>query len=424
MKKRVFVVMSLIACLTAGSVLGGCGSGTDLPGRGVTELTDDPKSVVCLAESETDLDAVKDFSLVLFAESLGETNPVLSPVSAYLAMSMTGAGAAGETAEEFQTVFGERMVQNADTLMDALPEDEETLVVNIANSAWIDDDFTAREDWIALVSEYFESEVFQTNLPGAMKSINSWVEDKTEGLIDSILSEPLSEDARLVLMNAIYFNGKWVTPFEPSATREDVFTKEDGTVIQADMMQAYMTYFPYIKNETMDGVVLPYREGNYVFVAVKPTAGQTVRELYASLTVEKLEAMLEGQEDTFMNLKLPKFQVEYDRVLNEDFINMGLPSAFISGKADFSGLGTSADGLPINIDFVRQKAAVIVDEEGTEAAAVTAVVDEAGSAMPLDEPIEVFFDEPFLYMIYDTETEIPLFMGILDAPLSSHVIID
>ena len=103
---------------------------------------------------------------------------------------------------------------------------------------------------------------------------------------------------------------------------------------------------------------------------------------------------------------------------------MGLPSAFISGKADFSGLGTSADGLPINIDFVRQKAAVIVDEEGTEAAAVTAVVDEAGSAMPLDEPIEVFFDEPFLYMIYDTETEIPLFMGILDAPLSSHVIID
>lgn len=416
-KKTVVLTMGLIACLAAGSVLSGCG--TAGPGTGVEELTKNPKAVVCLAYTETDENIVNTFSYELFSKSLDMTNPVMSPVSAYLAMSMVGIGAQGETGEEFQSVFGEGKTLISDELMDKLPVDKENMVVNIANSAWVDEDLVADEAWVTTVDEYFQSEIYQTELAGrkTMGAINGWVEDKTEGLIKSILDKPLNEAARLAVINAIYFNGKWETPFRAESTRQEEFTKGDGSKVQTDMMNGYYEYFPYLKNDTMDGVVLPYLEDSYVFVALKPTAGQTVREMYESLTPEGLEEMLDGQEETLMNVKLPKFSVEYDKILNEDLIGMGLTTAFSPTEANFSGLGKSVDGMPLYIDIVRQKAVIIVDEKGTEAAAVTAVEAAAGSAMPVDEPLDVFFDEPFLYMIYDTETEVPLFMGILDEPV-------
>lgn len=415
-KKRLVIASGLVASLVAGSVLGGCGSTT--PGIGVDELTKDPQAVVCLADVETDEDVVNTFSYELFSKNLDKTNPVMSPVSAYLAMSMVGIGAEGKTGEEFQSVLGEGMTLVSDELMQKLPVDKENMVVNIANSAWVDEELAADEVWTATVAEYFKSEIYQTELAGTktMGVINGWVEDKTEGLIDAILSEPLTDDARLAVINAIYFNGKWETPFTAESTKQEPFIKGDGSKVTVDMMNGFFEYFPYYKNDTMEGVALPYLEDSYVFLAMKPTAGQTVRELYEGLTPKMLEEMLEGQEETLMNLKLPKFRVEYSKELNEDLADMGLSTAFSPAKANFSGLGTSVDGNPLFIDKVLQKAIIIVDEKGTEAAAVTVATVDCGSAMPVDEPIEVYFDEPFLYMIYDTDTEVPLFMGILDDP--------
>lgn len=417
--KRCKIIYRLVAAtmsvLLAGTLLAGCG--VDGPASGVKNLTDKPQAVVCLDGTKSNYDQVKEFTFSLFDKSLEKKNPVLSPASVYFAMGMTGAGADGITEEEFATVFGNSMIPNAEELMKELPQMGTNLKVNIANSVWVDDDMEAREDWVALVAEYYKSEIFQTNLPNALDNINAWAKEKTEGLIDAILSEPLEEDARLVLMNAIYFNGKWVTPFEAEATRTEAFVLEGDMAIQTDMMRAYGEYFSYVKNDTLDGVVLPYQGDEYVFVALKPTAGQNVREMYESLTAADLELLLSNQqEDTYMDLKLPKFQVEFERDLKEDFINLGLSSAFSPGEANFNGLGNSADGLPLYISKVKQKAVIIVDEEGTEAAAVTAVVDAAGGAMPNEEPIEVFFDEPFLYMIYHSDTGVPLFVGILDEP--------
>ncbi len=416
MKIRI-ITAGLILSIVTGSILGGCGSLG--PGIGVEELTKNPKAVVCLADVDADEDIVNAFSYALFSQNIDETNPVMSPVSAYLAMSMVGSGAKGKTAEEFQTVFGDGMTILSSELMDQLPVDEENMVVNIANSAWIDSDLEADEAWTATVDEYYKSEVYRTELAGAktMGAINNWVKDKTEGLIDSILDQPLKDLARLAVINAIYFDGKWVTPFKQETTRTEDFIKADGSRVKTDMMNSYFTYFPYLKNDTMDGVILPYRQSSYVFIALKPTGGQTVRQMYESLTPKTLKELLEGQQETMMNIKLPKFSVEYDKILNEDFIDMGLTTAFSPDKADFSGVGTSTDGLPLYIEMVRQKAVIIVDEEGTQAAAVTAAIMEAGGAMSLDEPIEVFFDQPFMYMVYDTQTQIPLFVGILDEPV-------
>lgn len=407
--------LSMICCLLGASLLGGCG-GLNQP----KELTKGADSVViCTEGSKAGEVSVADFSYNLFARNLTETNPIMSPVSAYFAMSMVGAGAEGETLKEFQSVFGDNMIDESGELMDSLAEDKENIVVNIANSAWVDNNLQAEDAWLSIVSSYYKGEVYQTELMGAMGDINRWAEEKTEGLIKAILDEPLTAEARLAVLNAIYFNADWQTPFEPESTTIDIFTKEDGTTVDVDMMRAYSGYYDYFAEEGFDGVVLPYVDSDYAFVAMKPTDGQTVRQMYEGLSMNQVEQLVSGAENRLMNLKLPKFEVEYDKLLNNDFIDMGVVSAFDGDSADFSGIGTSDDGYPLYISMVRQKAVIKVDEEGTEAAAVTAVVMECGSAMPVEEPIDVFFDKPFFYMIYDTETNVPLFMGIFDGPDST-----
>ncbi len=419
---RKITAIALAGCLAGGAVLCGCGGeGANLgAGKKPVELTADAGSSsasICTDGAEDGVTSAVDFSYQLFKENLAETNPVMSPVSAYFAMSMVGAGAKGDTQAEFHNVFGEDMIDVSGNLMGKLPAAGENLRVNIANSAWVDDNLAADDTWLEVVKGVYKGEVYQMPLTSAMEPINQWVSDKTEGLIDSILDEPLNGEARLAVINAIYFNGKWMYTFEPEATSPETFYMEGGKSTDIDMMHSYGVYFQYLKGAGFDGVVMPYQDGDYAFVAVKPTEGQSVRQMYEGLDMGQMADMIANSQNELVNIKLPKFEVEYDKVLNQDFINMGVKTAFEAGKADLSGLGTSDDGLPLFISLVRQKAVLKVDEEGTEAAAVTSVIVECGSAMPVDEPIDVFFDEPFFYMVYDTGANVPLFMGIFEEPI-------
>jgi len=232
------------------------------------------------------------------------------------------------------------------------------------------------------------------------------------------LEEPLDEDARMALFNTVYFYGEWHQKFKESNTYPDTFIKEDGQEVQVDMMHDYQCYRQYVAGDDFDGVILPYRDGDMAFVALKPTAGQPVRELYENLTEEVFQDIMSVEETTYMNLKLPKLEVTFDTVLNEKLQNMGIESAFDENLADFSALGRCSDGLGVYISLVRQKAVMKLDEEGTEAAAVTMVVleEESAAVERQEKPLEVFFDEPFLYMIVNTAEEVPLFMGIMDQP--------
>ena len=171
----------------------------------------------------------------------------------------------------------------------------------------------------------------------------------------------------------------------------------------------------YVQGEVYDGVALPYRDSELLFVALRPTGGQNVRELYADITFEQLGEAVDAAQNVQVNLWLPKFKVTFDRILNGDLMHMGLTKAFDADQADFSGIG-KADIGDLYISLVRQKAVFIVDEEGTEAAAVTEVTMRTNSMMPVEEPKLVHFDEPFLYMILDPETDMPLFVGIMDNP--------
>ncbi len=388
-------------------------------------------------EPVTDDEALWSFSYKMIKENIEEVNPVLSPMSVYLAMGMVGLGAKGDTLTEFENVMGKEMHTTAGKLMQELPswlldetnseaqsrmldETDSKLQskLNVANAVWVDETMHPKEDWLKDVSEIYHAEAYRSKLSSAatQNDINHWIEEKTHSLIKNFLDRPLEEETKMALFNTIYFLGKWRNEFDPISTRKEDFTTTDGQTVKVDMMNDQRTEF-YVQNKTMDGVVMDYLHGDMAFLALKPTAGQTVRELYQELDQEAFAELLDNGQNTLMKLKLPKFEVEFDRKLNETLQNMGIQQAFDDELADFSGLGITDNGYPLYISLVRQKAVVKLDEEGTEAAAVTMVaMKECASAERVEKPLEVYFDEPFLYMILHKESKTPLFIGIMDEP--------
>lgn len=385
----------------------------------VTDLTASVPAAVYDYAQAPEFAGVQRFSENLFAESFDKTNPVLSPVSAYLALSMAGMGAKGDTAKEFEAVMGGNLQAVSEKLMDTLPADTEGTQVMLANSAWVDDRMNCEADWLSIASNSYLASVYQTRLSSAdaMNGINGWVEDNTKGLIKDFLEEPLDDEARLALFNTVYFKGKWRNPFEGGSTHDKSFILESGEEVTVPMMSQREDGLSYLSSAECDGIALPYRDSDLVFVALKPAEGQDVRQMCESLTLKKIGEMVDSAQSRYVSLQIPKFKVTFDKKLNDDMKKMGLTSAFDQELADFTGIGLTQQMEPLYIDIVRQKAVFIMDEEGTEAAAVTEVgMARVTSVMQERTPLQVHFDKPFLYMILDPETDVPLFMGIMDDP--------
>lgn len=424
--------------LLAGSLLMGCGS---QPGAGTVEqLIPESSTALSAAEETGNMDdpsegqtapgqtwdreddssygALQQFSYELMLENMDEVNPVLSPVSAYLALGMVGMGAGGETMQEFMEVMGSNMPAVSDKLMGQYPQEQEGVELTIANSAWVDQQLTPKQQWLSDMQEIFRGESYRGVLSSdaVMKQINSWCSENTRGLIPEMLVKPLDADTRLALLDAIYFKGDWMNPFEAVDTAERPFTREDGTEVQAETMSKRGANLEYIHSDLGEGVVLPYQGDDFAYVAILPSEGTDVRELYRQLTPQALAELLESKSTELCNLRLPKYEISFDRKLNDSLIEMGLAKAFDGGEADFSGLGDTEQGGSLYISLVQQKAVFRVDEEGTEAAAVTMVVTNESCALEIEEPRQLYFDRPFVYMILDQENQVPLFTGIMDDP--------
>ncbi len=426
----------------------------------VKNLTDDLTMEICIDYAIMDsYTPVQDFSYRLFKENIDSENPVLSPISAYLALSMASAGASGDTEKEFIDVLGggeDNMLVYSDCIMNNFHAESDKIKFSINNSAWLDDGFDVNAQWLGTVKSLMDADIFQAQLSdtAAMNAINDWTSKNTNGLIDKLLTEPLSAAARLALINTVYFKADWQEPFDANDTGTEEFTLEDGKgKVEAEMMNKYYEPCLYIANDFAEGIILPYKSPspdtdqspcNLAFVAFKQRnyecadvgdynlynipadsvcssadmISNGIREdVYNKLTAEVIKDLLANASTETVNLKLPKFEITFDKVLNESLENMGIKNAFNAELADFSNIGTDKDGQNIYISLVRQKAKITVDEKGTEAAAATEVLMEAGSA--IDEPqnpIYLYFDMPFVYMIVDMDTEIPLFIGIMDNP--------
>lgn len=392
----------------------------------VTDQTDENT-----AKPETDHDiesyqSLQNFSYNLFAEKADAKNPVLSPTSAYLALAMAGLGADGNTRTEFDHVLGEDMMALSGNLMNTLPVESERQILLLANSAWIDDQYIVEEKWLDSIKSVMSAEAYQDDLSStnAMNNMNSWIDEKTKSLINKMITQPLPDRTRLVLFNTIYFKGKWCNPFEMNHTYTDTFHISDTEQVEIAMMHKLSEYFDYVSNDFAEGLIFPYlsdtAEHNLALIALKPREDMDVREMYQKLNSDVVSEMISDQQTVLVNTMLPKFEIAFEADLNDNLINMGLIDGFDSDKADFTLMGRNESENNLYISLVKQKAKIIVDEEGTEAAAVTEVAMLESCALIEEEPIDVFFDEPFLYMIMDMDKEIPLFVGILDNPAETN----
>lgn len=377
-----------------------------------------PVADVASYQNDGDLMAFGVRMLQLAADNATDKNTVVSPLSAYIALCMLANGATGETKRELETVLGGDVAAlNAQIgeRMRALCDTQGETQMAYANSVWVDDQMTADADFCERMLQYYDAEMFlrQLSMEETKDEINTWVSEKTKGLIPELLVDKLNPSVLMLLINTLYFKAEWRNPFAAEDTHQGEFYTQPGISKMVDYLCAVDVHRDYFEQEDCEGVVLPYDDGKTAMILLKPTQGQDVRELMQNMSTETLQTALEEKQSTYLTLCIPKFEVEYFAHLRETLQAMGVQRAFEAEKAELGGLGTAPTALFVG--DVLQKVKVIVDEKGTEAAAVTEITLCGATISPV-EPKEVYFDEPFLYAIVDLETATPLFLGVLDDP--------
>ncbi len=359
-----------------------------------------------------------------------EENPVISPLSAYLALALVADGAKGNTKTQFDSVLGKNMLSTRiHQLTESFAKISGNTKLSIADSIWLDDLFTANDSWLSNMVNYYDAEIFQTDLSTdiARQKINQWVSKKTKKLIPSMFKENLEEDVALLLMNTIYLKAKWMDQFDSALTNHRTFINENGKETKTKFMNQYKSYCSYFKSKDAEGVILPYDDERLSMIAILPKGDITARELAKKLTGKKISSYIKNAEATYSNLHLPKFTMQYSKKMNDILIEMGLEDAFSPSKANFTGISTTKNGdNSLYISEVLQKVKIKVKEDGTQAAAATNISMKTTGAIPTEEAKEITFDKPFLYLIVDTKTpfgendlneegdfNIPLFMGMV-----------
>ena len=358
------------------------------------ELTDkEPEAVF-----DDPMDALADCSLKLFTamRTPGE-NTVASPLSVICALGMLYQGATDETAAQLKALFGMDAAETADTLAaltKQLPDSD--AVVRLANAMWVEQSTPVKPEFLKVNQEKLGAEVFRRAFTEeTLDELNGWVSEQTDGMIPSILSQ-LPPDAALVLLNALLFKGHWAE-FYTGTTPMD-FHASDGTVQRADMLRSIEHI--YLHDESAAGFRKGFSGGKYAFAVIVPNEGVTPDEYLKTLDGAELRALLKGEVYDEVITAMPKFTAEFRSDLTQAFARAGL--------TDLNHLDGIAPGLFVS-DAVH-KAVIDVNEDGVSAAAVTAVVP-AGAAIP-HKTATVIADRPYLYMIVDKETMLPLFIGV------------
>lgn len=367
--------------------------------------------------NSTAADAAAEFGLKILRASMGEGGNVLvSPLSVLSALTMTANGAQGDTLAQMEKALGLPVGQLNEYLSAYgrnLPSGEKYLF-HQANSLWLKEGAVEVEkDFLQRNADYFGAGVFQEPFDSAtVEKVNGWVKEHTHGMIPQMLGE-LSPQAVMILVNALTFEGEWAHIYEEQDIREGSFTLADGSAKPVDMM--FSSEYGYIKDGEAVGFLKYYTDAKYAFAALLPGEGQSLADYAATLTGQRLRQLLAEPEEREVWANLPKFETEYSVSLSDTLRALGMTDAFDPDKADFSAMGQAADGWPLYIGDVLHKTYISVFEQGTKAGAATAVVMEAGTAM-MDEPARVILDRPFLYMIVDTKTCTPVFLGAMEDP--------
>ena len=335
-------------------------------------------------------------------------NICISPLSAQMALSMTAAGATGETKEEIYGALQQSGNVNAKCkdIIDNIGNDE--CEVSIANSIWINEKLNVKEDFVKESKKYFNAQV--TTAPfnkATLKNINDWCSTMTNGKIKSILDEIKKSD-RMYLINALYFKGAWTTAFDKSNTVQKPFTTVNGNVVEVDMMHQTKKTI-YYEDSVLQMASMPFRH-KYRMLLILPAEGVSISEAATHLATNYSKC-LDNMSRYSVELSLPRFRSEFKTSLKNTLREMGIEKAF-SASSRFD----SISDYPLYIDNIVQKTYISIDEEGAEAAAVTGIsMALTGLPRPLEKRV-LNLNRPFLYMITDYTKENVLFIGKVGDP--------
>lgn len=395
-----------------------------VPGCNLSENSDDDFKEINISEKTAHLiDAENKFGFDLFQHIYSsETeyeNTMVSPLSVSLALAMTYNGARGETKTAMEKTLGVYGLTPDDinasylSLVESLKSLDEKVLLEIANAIFYRTDFNVENEFITTNKNYYDATVSAldfANQQQALNTINGWVKDKTHDKIESIINQ-ITPNNVMFLLNAIYFKGIWQKQFNEKGTVKLPFKTGQGTIIETETMQRTDT-LPYVSNELFSAIELTYGKGNYNMYIFLPQNSRSLKEIIDMMNQSNWNAWIESFKQTEnVEIKFPRFKYEYEILLNDVLTDMGMGIAF-TGAADFTGINRQGDLL---IDYVKHKSFIEVNEEGTEAAAVTIVaIDRTSAGGP--KRIQFIVDRPFFYAITEKTTGAIVFMGTVKNP--------
>ena len=357
-----------------------------------------------------------DFYMELFRMTHAQDkNTLISPLSVLQALSMTANGAKGDTLRQMEWVFG----LSIDELNHAaLTTGDDTGKLHLANSLWFRDsaDFTVNQDFLQTNADFYGADIYKTAFDAdTCRQINDWVKENTQGMIPNILDQ-VPDNAVMYLVNALAFDAKWQEIYRESAIFEGNFITQRGYQRTVEMMHSEENR--YYEDAHGCGFMKYYEGRRYAFVGLLPGMGTSLEDYLEILDGEYLHNLLSGFAEAKVMVSMPKFQVEFDVELSDVLMEMGMTDAFNVELADFSGIGHSDMGN-IFISRVLHKTFMSVDAQGTRAGAATIVEAPAAGAFEPDF-YTVDLNRPFIYLLIDTETNLPIFIGAMTDPVGAE----
>ena len=417
-------------CVLALVLLGGCAQGNENESNSKvtllnSELTPNPTpgassnptpsqehfNSVSAGESMTpeQADALADFSIRLVqALSDEEGNLLVSPLSLAYALGMLENGASAETLAQLEAVIG-ISAEELQEIYASFPRSEN---ISVANALWVRDDCPVDPQFLEDSRVLYEAEVFNAPFDEkALRQINEWADEKTDGMIPSVLNE-LPQSAVMVLLDAITFKAKWAIPSDAAFTFKSGFVTASGEEQTAHYMSFEEPY--YIETDYATGFIKSYEGGDYEFVALLPNEGYDPRGIICDMSGTELRNIITHTEYIPVRTIMPRFSTELELNLNEPLQSMGVHAAF-SGQEGFDRILSTdrEDANPLDLGSVSQNTFIEVDEYGTRAAAVT--VELLCGSAEIDDYREVTLNKPFAYMIVEAETHVPIFVGVLES---------
>ena len=441
MRKYVF----LIAAVVLSSAMTSCSSSEEISGdpdepKRVVYMLEDPQPIQLTEAQRVFANDNNQFTLN-FLKTVNDVDKsgksfIFSPLSITYVLGMVNDAATGETEKELEQTLGfheggiKAVNEYCKKLIDGLPKVDERVKLNIANAIFLNKNYTLKSQFGQDMQTYYDAkaEALDFSSPQTLSLINSWCSDKTNGMIPTILDE-VNPNMMSYLLNAIYFKADWASKFDQNNTREETFAKENGSTELPMMHQNVL--IQYLNNDIFSAVKIPYGSGLWNMMVLLPEEGKTtddvinhfatcglsgVEGLICQITEDNIATMKKNYFSPYeVDLKLPRFETssDTDKLGIEGGLvglmkNMGINLAFDSYFAEIPNMCEA----PVYIAMMRQKAKIKVNEEGSEAAAVTVAGMIENSAMPMEYPKATFHaNRPFVYVIQEASSGVILFVG-------------